>query len=77
MLGTLILAFVRSPFRCFYTVIFTLTIYLWFVGTVMVSKGKWDLDSIIVMPILFLFLVILPAAISWIITVFRKKNHDR
>ena len=75
-LATLALAIVRIRYRSFYTLLFTATIYLGFIVRAIAGPKKldqtWDWDSIIVFGVFLVFLVILPTAIAWVVTLFRK-----
>jgi hypothetical protein len=75
-IGTIVLAVFRTPFRCFYTALFSAITYLGVVVRGVLkqrSDGQaWSGEEFMVMGLMFLYLVLLPTAIAWIVTIFRN-----
>jgi hypothetical protein len=74
LVGTISLAIFRTPFRCCYTLVFTTVIFLGLVITGAPRQreaGGWNADSFLVLGILFVFLILVPTAFAWIVTLFR------
>jgi len=78
-LGTLVLAIIRSRFRSFYTLLFSATLFIGFFVRGIIGQREprqtVDGDFVIVFCVLLVFLVILPTAIAWVVTSFRKDKH--
>jgi len=78
-LGTLVLAIVRSRFRSLYTLLLCATLYLGiFVRGVIRQRElgqSWGGDSVLALVIFLVFGVVVPTALAWIVTLFRKDKH--
>jgi|HubBroStandDraft_6_1064221.scaffolds.fasta_scaffold197702_2 hypothetical protein len=80
LLGTLALAIVRSRFRSFYTLLFTVPLFLGSAVGVFMHQRElgepFDKDLVITVGFVFAFLVLLPTAITWIVTLFRNEKDS-
>jgi hypothetical protein len=80
LFGTLVLGIIRTRFRCFFTFLFCIILYIGMLARgVAVHRDlgrEWvDGNFFVVFGLMLVFLVLLPTAIAWIITLYRKDGH--